>query len=703
MQALRESDPRRIGPYTVLGRLGAGRLGEVYLAESPRGGLAPAVKVVRAEYARDPTFRARFRQGVRAVWGVGGPGTHTARVLDADTEAERPWIATEFVAGPNLRDAVLRHGPLPEYAVRLLAATVGEALAALHAGGLVHGNLKPSNILLAADGPQIIDVGIDVGIAIGTGRVGPPGDVFALGTVLAYAAGGTDTVALDRHVNLSGVPERIRWLVEPCLREDPDTRPTPAEVVAATGHTPASLRASLRPGWFTPGTATGIGPVEQGERQLPDRDTEAEGWTGRVEYLVSPRFTDEPTPVPSAPAAPSRRRLLLGLGAGALVAVGAGTGGWLWLRDRDGEGGEGGAPDQAIDGSAPPRPAPVAPPERAVVAWTYDTGGVAAGPGVALSLHGDVVYAGGLDGALHAVSVGGAGTELWRTELGGVVGTPVVLTDGIRCLARSGRRLCAVDPRGRLRWERAFDKEAKETKGAKESYDPVPVQAGDLVLVSTDAHSDSVSGSVRAYRPDGTLAWHARTPYPLTGRPMVADGVVYVSTRRSLTAVSAYDGQRLWTSHVDAPVGHPALVDGTLVAGTSGTYSVLGFSAEGRGLLWGATHTGLGDANPFVAFKGLAVTTAEGALVALDPDDGSTAWEFRGSGDPEEYSAPTVNDNLVHAILGRTLYLLEPDGRRARVLTFPDLPLSPAAQPVVGARYVYVTTERGIAAVNMTA
>ncbi|WLW55469.1 PQQ-binding-like beta-propeller repeat protein [Streptomyces sp. YU58] len=702
MQALRESDPRRIGPYTVLGRLGAGRLGEAYLAQSPRGGPAPAVKVVRAEYAGDQAFRARFRQGVRAVWGVGGPGTHIARVLDADTEAERPWIATEFVDGPNLRDAVLRHGPLPEYAVRLLAATAGEAMVALHARGLVHGNLKPSNILLAADGPQVVDIGVDGGVDGRIGQVGPPGDVFALGTVLAYAAGGTDTVALDRQVDLSGVPERIRWLVEPCLREDPDARPTPAEVVAATGHTPASLRESLRPGWFAPGTApgtaTGIGPVEQDERQLPDRDAEAEAeaeeWNGRVEYLVSPTFTDEPIPGPAGPATPSRRRLLLGLGAGALVAVGAGTGGWLWLRDRDGEGGEGGAPDQAIDGSAPPRPSPVAPPERAVVAWTYDTGGVAAGPSVALSLLGDAVYAGGLDGALHAVTVGGAGTELWRTELGGVVGTPVVLSDGICCVAWSGRRLCAVDPRGRLRWERVFD---------KETYDPAPVQAGGLVLVSTYAHSDSVSGSVRAYRPDGTMAWHARTPYPLTGRPMVADGVVYVSTRRSLTAVSAYDGQRLWTSHVGAPVGHPALVDGTLVAGSSGTYSVLGFSAEGRGLLWGATHTGLGDANPFVAFKGLAVTTAEGALVALDPDDGSTAWEFRGSGDPEEYSAPTVNDNLVHAILGRTLYLLEPDGRRARVLTFPDLPLSPAAQPVVGARYVYVTTERGIAAVNMTA
>ncbi|MFI6941090.1 hypothetical protein ACIBI4_17580 [Streptomyces sp. NPDC050418] len=121
MDELLESDPRRIGPYEVIGRLGGGGMGEVFYARS-RAGHELAVKVVRAEHAADRTFRARFRHEVRAAQSVGGTGTHTARVLDADTECERPWMATEFVDGPNLRDAVLDHGALSERLVLRLAA-----------------------------------------------------------------------------------------------------------------------------------------------------------------------------------------------------------------------------------------------------------------------------------------------------------------------------------------------------------------------------------------------------------------------------------------------------------------------------------------------------------------------------------------------------------------------------------------------------
>ncbi len=159
MQALRETDPRRIGPYAVLGRLGTGGMGVVYLAEAPAGRRL-AVKLVRAEHAEDRTFRARFRQEVRAARTLGGPGTYIARVVDADTEAELPWMASEFIDGPNLRDAVLDHGRLHEEAVRSLAAALGEALIAIHGQGMVHRDLKPSNILLAQDGPRVIDFGI---------------------------------------------------------------------------------------------------------------------------------------------------------------------------------------------------------------------------------------------------------------------------------------------------------------------------------------------------------------------------------------------------------------------------------------------------------------------------------------------------------------------------------------------------------------
>ncbi|MET8769885.1 protein kinase [Streptomyces sp. NPDC004658] len=284
MQPLRATDPRHIGPYTTTHRLGAGGMGEVYLAES-RTGLRLAVKVVRAEHAEDRTFRARFRHEVRAAQTVGGADTYTARVVDADTEAERPWMATEFVSGPNLRDAVLDHGALPRAAVGILAGALGEALAAIHAKGLVHRDLKPSNILLGPDGPRVIDFGIvraleatsltRTGAVVGSvgyvspeqirngGQVGPPSDVFSLGAVLAYAAAGRepfgegqDSVVLlrilTRDFDLSGVPEDIRPLVTACLREEPLERPEPAEVVASAGFTPDTLRAAVRPGWYGP-------------------------------------------------------------------------------------------------------------------------------------------------------------------------------------------------------------------------------------------------------------------------------------------------------------------------------------------------------------------------------------------------------------------------------------------------------------------
>ncbi|MFE2267170.1 serine/threonine-protein kinase, partial [Streptomyces griseosporeus] len=334
MQALRATDPRRIGPYEVLGRLGAGGMGEVYLAAS-RAGLRAAVKVVRAEHAEDRTFRARFRHEVRAAQTVGGTGTYTARVVDADTEAERPWMATEFVDGPNLRDAVLDGGPLPGDAVRALAGALGEALAAIHAKGMVHRDLKPSNILLAQDGPRVIDFGIvraleatsltRTGTVVGSvgyvspeqirngGEVGPPSDVFSLGAVLAYASAGRepfgegqDSVVLlrilTRDYDLTGVPDGIRALVEACFAEDPHKRPTPQRVVTAVGHTSSTLRDALRPGWYGNPTAP---PTAEPERWLPARDS-GERLSG-VEYVAPLTTTDTPAPArqPATAAAPA--------------------------------------------------------------------------------------------------------------------------------------------------------------------------------------------------------------------------------------------------------------------------------------------------------------------------------------------------------------------------------------------------------------
>ncbi|WDM15050.1 protein kinase [Streptomyces lavenduligriseus] len=272
MEKLGPGDPPAIGAYRLLARLGAGGMGQVYLARSDRGRTV-AVKLVRAELAEREEFRARFRQEVHAARRVGG--YWTAPVLDADTEAAVPWVATGYVAGPSLQQVVGHdHGALPERSVRILAAGLAQALADIHAAGLVHRDLKPSNVLVTIDGPRVIDFGIaraletaapgEEGLTRTGALVGSPGfmapeqvrgdritpacDVFCLGSVLAFAATGSlpfGTADSGVHAlmfriaqeepDLSGVPEGIADLVRDCLRKDPASRPSPAEILERTG------------------------------------------------------------------------------------------------------------------------------------------------------------------------------------------------------------------------------------------------------------------------------------------------------------------------------------------------------------------------------------------------------------------------------------------------------------------------------------
>ena len=203
---LRPGDPQLIGPYRLHGLLGAGGMGRVFLGASAEG-RPVAVKVVRADLATDPEFRAHFRQEIEVACTVSGP--FTAPVIDADLDGLVLWLATAFVAGPSLAEAVAKRGPLPPGSVLDLAAGLAAGLNAIHAAGVVHRDLKPSNVLLAEDGPRLIDFGISgasgaaaltrTGLAIGSpgfmspeqaeGRpVGPPSDIFSLGAVLAFAA-----------------------------------------------------------------------------------------------------------------------------------------------------------------------------------------------------------------------------------------------------------------------------------------------------------------------------------------------------------------------------------------------------------------------------------------------------------------------------------------------------------------------------------
>ncbi|GAA4007740.1 serine/threonine-protein kinase [Streptomyces marokkonensis] len=266
MQPLDVDEPTAVGPYRLLGRLGSGGMGRVYLGRSA-GGRTVAVKIVHPHFALDEEFRARFRREVEAARRVGADWT--APVLDADPEARVPWVATAYAAGPSLTAAVAAHGPLPAHSVRALGAGLGEALAAVHELGLVHRDVKPSNVLLTLDGPLLIDFGIaratdgtasltSTGVSIGSpGYMSPEqilgkgvtgaADVFSLGAVLAFAAMGVPPFpgdssaallykvvheepqlgALDGETN-GGTG--IRELVAACLAKDPAARPTPGDL-----------------------------------------------------------------------------------------------------------------------------------------------------------------------------------------------------------------------------------------------------------------------------------------------------------------------------------------------------------------------------------------------------------------------------------------------------------------------------------------
>jgi eukaryotic-like serine/threonine-protein kinase len=357
-------DPRRIGPYRLVGRLGAGGMGVVFAGRSA-GGRLVAVKVIRGELAGDPEFRVRFSREVAAARSVSG--LFTAPVVDADTDGPEPWLATAYVAGPSLADAVLRHGPLPTASVLALAAGLAEGLSAIHAAGLVHRDLKPSNVLLAEDGPRVIDFGISraaeatalthADLVIGSPgfmspeqadghEVGPPSDVFSLGAVLAFAATGQgpfghgSTAALVYRVvhsppDLDRVGAEVRPLIGRCLAKDPGQRPTPGEILAelegadlATGWLPAPVAGELSQRAADPGlgghaarplTEPGPAPVAPGSG-LPT--------------LTAARHGQAPSPPRDLPPgslagdAPRRRRrpvMLALVVAGALAAASAGT------------------------------------------------------------------------------------------------------------------------------------------------------------------------------------------------------------------------------------------------------------------------------------------------------------------------------------------------------------------------------------------
>jgi len=276
MDALQPGDPGSVGGYRLLGRLGAGGMGQVFFGVSP-GGRRVAVKLIHPAHAGTAQFRERFAREIEAARRVGG--FHTAPVVDADPLADPPWMVTAFIEGPSLQDDVDLRGPLPADGVRALGAGLAEGLAAIHACGLVHRDLKPGNVILAPDGPRIIDFGIaraigattgltSTGVVVGTltfmspeqirgGPVGPASDVFALGSVLAFAATGRAPFGDDSAAtvmfrifteppDLAGIAdEALRRIIDGCLAKAPQDRPPLPALLATLSTLAAAAPASL--------------------------------------------------------------------------------------------------------------------------------------------------------------------------------------------------------------------------------------------------------------------------------------------------------------------------------------------------------------------------------------------------------------------------------------------------------------------------
>ncbi|MFJ7591999.1 protein kinase [Streptomyces sp. NPDC097617] len=561
MKPLGAGDPIRLGPYRILGVLGEGGMGKVYFGREDSGCTA-AVKVLLPELAHDPDLARRFLREAHTAQAVASGGV--ARVLAAHTEDSRPWIATEFLSGPTLDDAVRRYGPFGADGVRALAASLAATLRDIHAAGLVHRDLKPANIVLTSTGPRVIDFGIarpehgltltttgQVPVTPGYGapeqvlgrRVGPAADVFSLGAVLAYAAtgqrtfDGTHVAAVQYEVvhgepRLDSVPDGLRQLIAPCLAKDPAQRPTPDLVAGAFAPPPGADRI-----WRTGALAQDI------ERRGAEADRHA--------TVVGQGS--------GAGSGPSRRRLLrtaLAAG-GVLAASGGATGAWWLLREeprtipaaglaRNAEplsltaGDHGTAPRElwgplpvaakAADGQVT-TPLPV----LDVVVFAAAGGGLAARlttdgkekwrlPGVRpaaglVALPGNRFATAGSGGALLGFEASTSRQE-WSVQ-GADTGRILAADDSAVYLVTRGGQLRAVDTAARtVRWTVPLPEYAVKAPGPRAA-----AGSGRLVVFGADGHVIAVDTA------SGATVWKAGDQARSALQPLVVKDVVYLGGR----------------------------------------------------------------------------------------------------------------------------------------------------------------------------
>ncbi|MFB7505861.1 serine/threonine-protein kinase [Streptomyces broussonetiae] len=629
MKPLGTGDPIRLGPYRVLGVLGEGGMGKVYVGQDSAGSLA-AVKVLRPELAHDTNLAQRFVREAQAAQAVQSNGI--ANVLGAWTEGGRPWIATEFLAGLTLDQAVDTYGPLDEPALRALAAALARTLADIHAAGFIHRDLKPPNIVLTSAGPRIIDFGIarpehgltltttgQVPVTPGYGapeqvlgqRVAPAADVFSLGAVLVYAATGrrayegshvaaVQYAVVHEEPRLDGIDQGIRALIAPCLAKDAAARPTPPQIVQAMAASKGADRVWRR------------GPVADAIRE---REAAARRLTAPVTVEAAPSVT--------------RRRLLTGLAAGAVVlAGGGGTAAW-WFGRR------GGSTKSGPFDIPPAVPVPVQKLDKGV----KDPFGDDVQPTVLWEVHGqadaysrtllpigDVIVFGVATGGIAGFDVT-SGKRRWsaphlRTKSG--------------YLSLSGRLVVGTDDRGVLR---AFVPATGEPKWTCPAAETAALLAADdeaVYLVTKDHRLRSVN------RSDARIRWTAVVPTKFRGNllapAVAAQGRLVISAADgTVLVVHTSDGSTAWTrldQDEDLTVS-PAVYDDTVY--------INGKSMDARRLSDGTRiwNTKLDDYGtdgykwgPAEVYADAVYTNAGDSTRCLAKDSGKVRWEaFQNAND----------------------------------------------------------------------
>jgi serine/threonine protein kinase len=613
---LETGDPEQVGHYRIVGRLGQGGMGRVYLGRLPSG-RAVAVKVVREELAEDTGFRRRFAREVKAARRVAG--IFTAAVVDDDREGTQPWLATEYVPGMSLDVAVAEHGTWPERSLRALGSALAEALGAIHRAEVVHRDLKPSNVLLAADGPRVIDFGISVaaedtkltqtGVVIGTPgfiapeqllghQVGPACDIFALGAILAYAATGAgpfgsgSPYALNYRVvheepDLAGLPDALTELVSRCLAKDPGQRPTVPELVEELGQ--ASHARSTGPladaDWLPEPVAAELARQQNGVQSTP---TNPNGTGSGSERSLARRLVRRPI-----------------LASAAIVALLAAIVTPIVVVNGESSNDESSNSDSGTE---------VPELEKA---WSYrPEREVSTSPAVA----DDTVFFCDANGTLYAVEAR-SGDLLWQyREVGDSAEVTPVVSDGV-----------------------AFFLSEDEESGVDSLY-----------AVDVDT---------------GRGLWESEIGSYLTPQLAAADGIVYYYSYEdySLHAVEAETGEEVWDQEFEY------MID-TLVASSNAIYATDGdtlfaLDANSGHRLW---DYGNFDDDPSIIeisdgrlYLGVATdetdTDGEYLLSALDAITGTEIWSKTIVVDGSMEASLTVANELVYIGVGNDMYALRTD------------------------------------------